>query len=90
MDLISDSSAARPRESSPMQGARMTPSFSLTLTSVPSGNTVSRCAETTSFGLPPPLPLRDAITLPSLSIDASLKPSSRIRFKKYSALTFSL
>ena len=57
MAWISDSSAASPRESSPMPGARMTPSFSFTVTSVPSGNTVSRCADTTSFG-PPPLPLR--------------------------------
>jgi hypothetical protein len=39
-------------------GREMAPSFSFTVTSVPSGNTVSRCAETTSFGLPPPLPLR--------------------------------
>ena len=49
-----------------MPGARIAPSFSFTVTSVPSGNTVSRCADTTSFGRPPPLPLRSAITLPSL------------------------
>src|SRR5258708_9343634 len=55
MDLISDRSAASPRESSPMPGARMTPSFSFTATSVPSGNTVSRCADTTSGGGRPKL-----------------------------------
>jgi len=37
-------------------GATMAPSFFLTVTSVPSGNTVSRCADTTSFGRPPPCP----------------------------------
>jgi hypothetical protein len=73
---ISDSNAASPRESSPIPGARILPSFSFTVTSVPSGNTVSRCADTTSFGRPPPLPLRKAITLPSRSIAASLKPNS--------------
>ena len=61
--LTSDSSAARPRESSPIPGALMTPSFSFTVTSTPSGNTVSRCADTTSFGRPPPLPLRSAIDI---------------------------
>src|SRR6266404_6363176 len=90
MDWINDSNAASPRESSPMPGARMTPSFSFTVTSVPSGNTVSRCAETTSFGLPLPEPLRNATTLPSLSIEASLKPSSKKRLRKYSARIFSL
>ena len=51
----------------------MTPSFSFTVTSVPSGNTVSRCADSTSFGRPPPVPLRSAITLPSASIDGILE-----------------
>jgi hypothetical protein len=78
---ISESIAARPRESSPMPGAFVIPSASFTVTSVPSGNTVSRCADTTSFGRPPPVPLRSAITLPSASIVASLKPSSCIRFR---------
>ena len=51
----------------------MAPSFSFTVTSVPSGNTVSRCADTTSLGRPPPVPLRSAITLPSASIDSVLE-----------------
>ena len=49
------SSSASPRVSSPTPGAESRVPSRLTFTSVPSGNTVSRCADTTSRpGEPPP------------------------------------
>ena len=67
------SRVARPALSSPMPGAARRVPSRLTLTSVPSGKTVSRWAETTTSG-PPPVPLRTPMALPSWSISTSVRP----------------
>ena len=87
--LSHDSSTARPRVSSEMPGALYLLPSCLTFTSVPAGNTVSRCAEISSFG-PLPVPLRRPTTLPSASILASARPSAFMRARKASARFCSL
>ena len=66
---------ARPRALSAIPGAYSLPSFSRTLTSVPATNTVSKCAETKTFG-PLPVPLKTPNTLPSASSVTSDSPSA--------------
>jgi hypothetical protein len=66
-------STARLRVSSPMPGANSFVPSRRTFTSVPAGNTVSRCAATQISG-PLPIPRRMPVTLPSVSISKSLSP----------------
>ena len=66
-----------------MPGAVITVPSRFTATSVPSGNTVSRWAETTTVG-PCPVPGRSAITFPSASMRTFTSPSASSR-RLYSA-----
>ena len=70
---IQASSTARERVSSPTPGANSLVPSRRTVTSVPAGNTVSRCAATQISG-PLPTPGRRPVTLPSASIARSLSP----------------
>jgi len=83
------SSTASPRQSSPMPGPLMRVPSTFTLTSVPSGNTVSRWPESTTTG-PVSRPGRVAITLPSASMRTSRSPSARKRRCSSSARRCSL
>ena len=81
---------ASPRASSLMPGAWRMPFSLRTFTSVPAGNTVSWCAANTRCGPSPfNVPGRTAMTLPSLSIVTSVRPSSLKRRIKSSPRVFS-
>ena len=60
--------------SSPTPGARRMSPSRFTVTSVPSGKTVSVCAAITTVG-PPPVPLRTPLTLSMSSVLISVRPS---------------
>ena len=77
------STTASPRQSSPMPGRRDVSPCRLTLTSVPSGNTVSRWPSISTVG-PSPVPRRSAITLPTRSMRTFVRPSASRR-RLYSA-----
>src|SRR5688500_9223908 len=83
------SSTARPRQSSPMPGPWYTPFSRRTRTSVPSGNTVSRCAESITLG-PLPVPGRSPMTFPSSSTRTLRSPSDSKRRRSSAARTASL
>ena len=69
--------AERPLVSSPMPGASSRVPSRRTVTSVPAGNTVSRCAATTT-AVPLPRPRRSPVTLPTASIATSSSPAAVI------------
>ena len=72
--------------SSPAPGAIRRLLFRVTVTFVPSGNTVSRCASTAIIG-PLPAPLRTPMTLPSASVSTSVSFAAR-SISRYAAPRF--
>ena len=77
-----------PLVSSPTPGAKSVSPCVLTVTSVPSGKTVSRCPSIRTVFFP--VPSRLATTLPSLSIKTSSAPAFFNSFEKAFALIDSL
>ena len=75
---------ASPRASSPMPGPFSTVPVRVTRTSVPSGNTVSRCALMTTCGRAA-RPRRTPSTLPMASRRTSLRPAATKRWRSASA-----
>ncbi len=85
----SASTAVKPRVSSPIPGAKSVSPLCRTVTSVPSGKTVSRCPATATTS-PEPVPRLSASTLPSASVHAESTPRSssisRNRSARWSSL----